>query len=144
VEARADDVQLGLSKGALHAEYEGVVEFGRSVYAIFVDHERSGDGAQFEQAMPVLVRARQPRCFQREDRTDVAHRHIANQGLEVRAGTCRSTGLAEIAVEDPDLFLAPAEHSGFAHQVVLAIRALLIEAHLRQRRLADVDAGLLR
>ena len=59
VEARADDVQLCLGERALHAEHKAVVELGRIVTAVLVDHERAGDGAQLEQAMPVLVGARQ-------------------------------------------------------------------------------------
>ena len=51
--------------------------------------------------MPVLVRSCEPGGLQGEDRTDLTHRHIADQGLEVRTlGRCRA-GLSEIAVEDP-------------------------------------------
>ncbi len=142
MEARADDVQLCLGEGALHAEYEAVVELGGIVTAVLVDHERAGDGAQFEQAVPVLVRSRQPGCFQGEDRTDLTHRHIADQGLEVRTLGCCCAGLSEIAVEDANLLRRPAERLGLVQQVVLAVRALLVRADLRQSRLADVDAGL--
>ena len=37
VEARADDVQLRLGEGALHAKHETVVELGRIVATVFVD-----------------------------------------------------------------------------------------------------------
>jgi hypothetical protein len=60
VEAPANDVQLGLSEGALHAEHEAIVEIGRVVHTVFVNHDGSGDGAQFEQPMSVLVGTRQP------------------------------------------------------------------------------------
>ena len=60
MEARANDVQLRLSEGALHAEHEAIVEIGRIVHTVFVDHDGTSDGAQFEQSMPVLVRTRQP------------------------------------------------------------------------------------
>jgi hypothetical protein len=142
MEARADDVQLRLGEGALHAEHEAVVELGGIVTTVFVDHERAGDGAQFAQAMPVLVGSCQPGGFQGEDRTDLTHRHIADQRLEVRAlGRCRA-GLSEIAVEDPDLLGLPAERLGLVQQIVLPVRALLVRADLRQRRLANVYAGL--
>jgi hypothetical protein len=58
MEARADDVQFGLGKRALHAEHKTVVELGWIVTAVFVDYECAGDCAQLEQAMPVLVRSR--------------------------------------------------------------------------------------
>jgi hypothetical protein len=37
--------------------------------------------------MPVLVRSRQARGFQGEDRTDLAESHVADQGLEVTSVT---------------------------------------------------------
>src|SRR5256884_2947291 len=141
VEARADDVQLCLSERALHAEHKAVVELGWIVTAVLVDHERAGDGAQLEQAMPILVGARQPRGFQGEDRTDLAHGHIADQRLEVLAIGRSRTGLAEIAVEDPDPLRAPAESLCLARQIVLALGTFLVEADLPHRRLTNVDAG---
>src|ERR1700730_6965763 len=73
VEARAHDVQFCLRKRALHAEDKAVVEVGRIVAAISVEHQCLGDSAQLQQPMPVLVRARQARGLQREDRTDLPH-----------------------------------------------------------------------
>src|SRR5258706_1322245 len=69
VEARADDVKLCLGERALHAKHEAVVELGRVVTAVLVDYQRAGDGAQLEQAVPVLVGARQARSFEGEDCT---------------------------------------------------------------------------
>src|SRR2546421_598340 len=57
VEARADDVQLCLGERALQAEHQAVVELGRVVTAVLVDYQRACDGAQLEQAMPILVRS---------------------------------------------------------------------------------------
>ena len=96
MEARADDVQFRLGERALHAEDQTVVELGRVVTAVLVDHERAGDGAELEQAMPVLVRSRQPRGFQREDRAHMAHRHVADQDLEVLPVRRRGRRTAQI------------------------------------------------
>jgi hypothetical protein len=142
VEARADDVQLCLSESTLHAEHKAIVEVGWIVTSILVDDERAGDGAQLEQAMPVLVRSRQARGFQGEDRTDLAESHVADQGLEVLATGHSRAGLAEIPVEGPDPFRAPAERLCLACQIVLALGALLVEADLSRRRLTNVDVGL--
>src|SRR5258708_16622572 len=81
VEARADDVQLCLGERALHAEHQAIVELGRVVTAVLVDYQRAGEAAQLEQAMPVLVRSRQARGFQGEDRSDLAHPHLAYHPL---------------------------------------------------------------
>ena len=97
---------------------------------------------RFQEALPILVRSRQPRRFQGKDRSDPAHSHFADQGLEVFPVGRRTPGLAEIPVEDADLVVFPAERLGFALQIVLAFRALLVEADLPHRRLADVNAGL--
>ena len=70
---------------------------------------------QFEEAMPVLVRSRQPRRLQRKDRANSAHRHVADQDFEVLPGRHRRAGLAEIPVEDADLVRLPAEPTGFGH-----------------------------
>ena len=142
VEARADDVQLGLRERALHPQDQGVVEVGWIVAPVLVDHESSRDRAKLEKTMPVLVRSREPRRFQGEDRADASHRHVADQDLEVLPIGHRRAGLAEIPIENPDLLGPPAERLGFGRQVVLALRALLIEADLPHRRLADINAGL--
>src|SRR6266566_408077 len=141
VEARADDVKLCLGERALHAEHKAVVELGRVVTAVLVDDQRAGDGAQLEQAMPVLVRARQARSFEGEDRPDLAHGHIADQRLEVLAIGRLRAGPTEVAIEDSDLLRAPAESLRLAHQIVLALGALLVEADLPHRRLTNVDAS---
>ena len=82
MEARADDVEFRLGERSFHAEDKTVVEIGRIVAAVLVDHEGPGDRTELQQAMPILVRARQARRFQGEDRADLTHRHIVHQGLE--------------------------------------------------------------
>lgn len=58
LEARADKVQFGLRHGAFEPEQKLVVEIGRIVTAIGIDDERAGQGADFQQAMPIAARAR--------------------------------------------------------------------------------------
>src|SRR5215471_14350953 len=55
-----------------------------------------------------------------------------------------ATSLTEVAIEDSDLLRAPAESLRLAHQIVLALGALLVEADLAHRRLTNVDASLSR
>src|ERR1700720_193864 len=90
-----------------------------------------------------MVSEVEPR-LQGEDRADLAHRHLADQRLEVLALGHPLAGLAEIAVEDPNALRPPAELLGLALQIVLPLRALLVEANLSRRRLANVDAGIAR
>ena len=107
---RADDVESGLGEGAFEAENEAVVEIRRIVRAILVDHDRSGDGTQLEQAVPLLAGACQARGLQGEHRPHLAHRHIVHQGLEVVPG--RRARLAQVAVEDPDPLRRPPQLAG--------------------------------
>jgi hypothetical protein len=142
MEAGADNVQFRLGERTLHSQYKSIVELGRIVATILVDHERAGDGAEFQEAMPILVRSRQPRRFQGKDRANPAHRYFADQRFEVFPVGRRTPGLTEIPVEDADLLPLPAERLGFALQIVLSLRALLIEADLPHCRLADVNASV--
>src|ERR1039458_7683447 len=113
MEARADDVQLCLRECALHPQDEAVVELGRIVTAVRVDDEGAGDGAEFEETMPILVRARQPRRFQAKDSADPAHGHVADQDFEVLPVVRRRTGLANIPIHRSDLVRLPAPYTGF-------------------------------
>src|SRR5215467_10418528 len=92
--------------------------------------------------MPILVGARQARCLEREDRTDLPHSHVAHKGLEVVALGRQLSRLAEIPVEDSDLLRSPTQRLCLVRQIVLALGALLIETHLRRCRLPNVDAGV--
>src|SRR5207244_11003841 len=81
------------------------------------------------------------RGFQGEDRTDLAQGHIADQRLEVLAMGRLCARLTEVAIEDSDPLRAPTESLRLAHQIVLALGALLVEADLPHRRLTNVDAS---
>ena len=59
LEAPAQEMQLGLCHRALQSEQQAVVEVGRVVAAVGVDHQCVGQGAKLQQAKPVHVRARQ-------------------------------------------------------------------------------------
>ena len=60
LEARANDVQLGLGDGGLEAQQQRVVEVRRVVAAVLVDDQRPGQRADLDQPMPFQVRAGQP------------------------------------------------------------------------------------
>src|SRR5260370_438893 len=60
LEARVQEMQLGLSHGPLQPKQEAVVEIRRIVTTVFVDYQRRGKRTQLQQPMPVEIRARQP------------------------------------------------------------------------------------
>ena len=132
VEARADDVQLCLGEGALHAEHKAA-EARPDVTAVLVDHERAGDGAQLEQAMPILVGARQPRGFQGEDRTDLAHGYVA---------ACRTADVLALKSHNLDATIFWFRAPNFGDPTPAASPILrVIVAHRRDARAGLADVG---
>ena len=86
--------------------------------------------------MPIEIRARQPRDFQRKHRAHLAHRDIRHQGLEVLPPRHFGTRLAQVPIERADQGFAPAQFQRLLSQCILALRALLMVAYLARRRLA--------
>ena len=129
-------MKFGLGHSPLQPEQPSVVEIRRIVATIFVDHQRFGERAQFQQTMPVEVGARQPRDLQRKHGADLPHRDLCHQGLEVLPPRHFGAGLPQIPIQRADQGFAPAQFQCLLSQCVLALRALLMVAHLAGRRLA--------
>ena len=53
---------------SFQSQQKSVVEIGRGVTVIFVDHERLGQCTQVQQTMSVQIRARPSRDLQRKNR----------------------------------------------------------------------------
>ena len=136
LEARVQKVQFGLGHCALQPEQQSVVEVRRIVATVFVDHQGCGESTQFQQPMPIEVRARQPRDFQGKHRTHLPHRNIRHQGLEVLPPRHLGTRLPQVPIECVDQGFAPAQFQRLLSQGILALRALLMVAYLTRRRLA--------
>ncbi|MCY1356240.1 hypothetical protein D9M69_426850 [compost metagenome] len=139
LEAPAQKVKFGLCHCAFETEQQTVVEVARIVAAIGVDDERMGECTQLEQAMPVQIRARQARDFQRKHGAHLPHRDIRHQRLEVLAAGHLGARLTEVPVQDPDRRVRPTQCQRFVAQRILALGTLLMMPYLSQRRLADID-----
>ena len=135
LEAPAQEMQLGLRHRALEPQEQPIVEVASVVHAIHIDDHRVAQCAQFEQAVPVQIRARQARHLWCKHRACLAHRHIRYQGLEVLAPARLGTRLAQIPVQHAHRSLRPAQCQGLVPQGVLAFGALLVVPYLRQGRL---------
>ena len=81
--------------------------------------------------MPVEVRSRQARHFQGKHCSDLAHRHVRHQRLEVHATGALRPGHAQVAIEHADRPLRPAHGERLVLQRILAFGALLVVAYLR-------------
>ncbi len=134
-------VQFGLAHRALEPEQQAVVEVRRVVHAVLVADQRVGQRADLQQPMPVHRVARQARDLQAEHDAGMPHADLGHQALEAFA-VRRGTRLAEVAVDDDDALLGPAERHRALAQAVLALGALGVLEHLPQRRLAHVQVGV--
>jgi hypothetical protein len=91
--------------------------------------------------MPVEIRARQSRNFQRKYRAYLAHRDIRHQRLEILPPGHLGTRHAQVPVERANRRFAPPQLQRHRSQCILALRALLVVEHLGIRRLAHIDVG---
>jgi len=139
----AQHVQLGLAHGALETEKQPVVEVRRIVDTVLVQDQGAAQGTNLEQAVPIAGVARQAGDLQAHDDARAARADLADQSLKALAVFGRSAGLAEVAVDDHDALLGPAEHYSTLPKLVLPSRAFGVFEHLMQRRLADVEVGVL-
>lgn len=80
--------------------------------AALVADEGAGEGAQFEQAMPVGVVARQPGYLESEDDPGAAQADLGDEPLEAFAVGRARARLALVAVDGDDLLGQPAERHG--------------------------------
>ncbi|SAL88645.1 hypothetical protein AWB67_07636 [Caballeronia terrestris] len=139
LEAPAQKMEFGLRHRSFETEKQAVVEVARVVATIGVDHESMSKRTQFEQAMPVQVRARQARHFQCKHCTHLPHRDIRHQRLEVLAARHLRPRLTEIPVQRTDRRFRPTQCQRLVLQRILALGALLMVSHLGQCRLPDID-----
>ena len=139
VEAGAQDVQLGLGHGALHAQQQAVVEQPGVVDAVGVGDQRVGHPGQVQQPVPVGVVAGQPGALQRQHDPHLPEPDLGGQLGEPRAAGRAGPADAQVVVDHPHGAAWPAQPLGPRDQVVLAGGGLPVAVDLRQRGLADID-----
>jgi hypothetical protein len=113
-------VQLRLAHGALETEQQTVVEVGRIVDAVLVEDEGVGEGADLEQPVPVGGVAGEARDLEAEDDAGVAEPDLGDERLEGLAIGAGGPGESEVAVDDDDALVGPAERDGALAKGVLA------------------------
>ena len=138
LQAQAHGVALGVAHGALHAQYQPVVEVVGVVDPIVINDERVGQRAEVQQPVPVGRRARQARDLQRQDGPHLAQTDLGGQPLEALALDGTGTALTQVLIDDLYLGGVPAELLGQLYQGVLALGRLPVLVDLQQGGLADV------
>jgi len=115
----------------LQAQQEAVVETLQVVDPVGVDDRRVGQRAELEQTLEVRVGARQPRDLQAEDRTHLAQADPPDQLLVPLPRLRVATGDPQIAVDDEDPLVLPAELGRLVRERVLTLGRADVEPHLR-------------
>src|SRR5215813_14092932 len=108
--------QLNLMKFSLahdpgQAEQQTVMISARIVHALAIGDQHSKQRAQFQELMPIVVVARQPRGIQTQNQPRLPEANLSNQQLEAAAAVSRRTVLPEVVINDLNPFLGPAEQA---------------------------------
>src|SRR5947199_1145208 len=123
------------------AKQQTVMIGARIVHALAIGDQHSKQRAQFQELMPIVVVARQPRGIQAQHQPRLPEANLGDQPLEAAAAVARRTGLPEVVINDLNQFLRPTKRSCSIDQPVLQLRALLMLADLTGSRLSHVNIG---
>ncbi len=136
-----EQMQLRLRHGALEAQQQSVIVPRRVVEPVQVSDEGAKQGAHFEQAVPVSIRAGQARHLDAENEAHVPEADLRDQPVEAGPASRAGAGLPQVVVNDQHALGRPAERLSPRHQAVLQPGRFLVGEHLLRRGLADVDDG---
>ncbi len=137
----AENRQLELAEGALHAEQQPVVDEPRIIDPVLVDDQAVHEGAELQKRVPVSAIARQSRYLEREHRAGGARADRREQPLEAWPGLA-AAGSTEIVVDHDHVL--PAKRLRSRCEGVLATSALRVVEELICRRLPNIDIGAAR
>ena len=95
--------QLNLMKFSLahdpgQAEQQTVMIGARIVHALAIGDQHSKQRAQFQELMPIVVVARQPRGIQAQHQPRLPEANLGDQPPEAAAAVARRTGLPEVVI----------------------------------------------
>ena len=126
-------VQFRFAHRAAESSEQPIIVLPRIIDAIFVDHQSVGQGADFNQAIPVAAGAGQARRFSTEDGSRPPQADFGDERLKAIATGAGGPGAALILVDDDHEMLRPSQVLGALGQLVLAGRTRGIVTDLHQR-----------
>jgi len=112
------------------------------VQTVLIQDERLGEGADFEEPMPIGGVARQARDFEPHHESRATETHVADQLLKPFAVRRRCTRVPQVPVDHHHLLNGPAERHGALSERILTRGALGILDDLPQRRLPHIEIRL--
>lgn len=122
-------------------EQEPIIGIVGVVDAVLVGQQRSEQGADLQQMMPVFRRAGQTAHLQPQDQTDVVHGELGHEALVPEPMLGGLAALPLILVDDQDPLLGLPQRQGLSRQGVLPLPRLLVLQHLLRAGLPDIDDG---
>ena len=143
MQPQLDLVKFSLAHDPGQAEQQTVMIGARIVDALAIGDQHAEQRAQFQELMPIVVVACQPRGIQTQHQPRLPEADLGDQPLEAAAAVARCRGLPEIVINDLNPFLGPAEQGCAIDQPVLQLGALLMLTDLAGGRLAHVNIGQL-
>jgi hypothetical protein len=129
--------QLGLAQGAFETQQQAIVGLANIIDALVIDDDGVHQAAQVQQVVPVAIVARQARDLDAQHRADTTEPNFGDQALKAGSLGAARPGFAQILVDDNHLL--PPQPSRMFSELVLTAAALVMMAHLIERRLAHID-----
>jgi hypothetical protein len=126
-------VQFCFAHRAAEASEQPIIVLPRIIDAIFVDHQGVGQGADFNQAIPVAAGAGQARRFSTEDGSRPPQADCGDEMLKALATDAGGARPPLVLVNDDHEMLRPSQVVGALGQLVLAGGTGGVVAHLHQR-----------
>src|SRR5438874_4832630 len=93
-------MQLRLRHGALQTQKKTIVKNGWVIETIFIQNERAGHRADFQQVMPVEGTARKTRDLQPHNQAHMAKSHLSDQALKALTIYGRSSRLSQVLIDN--------------------------------------------
>src|SRR5882724_6674842 len=135
-------MKFGFRHGPLQSKQQSVVKVAGVVDSVLIQNERVGEGADFQEPVPVGGIACQARNFQAEHDAGLPQTYLRHQLLKSFAVRGFRGGVAEIGVDDRDPFDWPAQGYGTLAKIILSYRALGVLKHLAQSGLPDIQISV--
>jgi hypothetical protein len=131
-------MKLRFTHRALEAEQETIIEMRRIIHSVLVKDQCVGEGADFQQAVPVGVVSRQTGDFESHHNPGMAHAYLSDQTSKTLPPSSRGARLTLIAIDHDDSVVRPAECRCTRPKRILTLGTFDILNHLSHRRLSDV------
>ncbi len=129
VHPHAQEMEFGFTEHAAQPEQQAVIVTAGIEDAIRIGQQRSDEGGQVEQRVPICIVAREAACLVRQNNPNLPERDGGNEGLKAQA-LLVTAGVAEVVVDDVNLMGQPAERTRTLNEGLLVLSTRPVLTHL--------------